>query len=106
MRGRVCILIVVRQLDYSRLVIDQTVTVNLTPIILGTSPGTATPYTICTGRVFGELKPNDPDNNKVITDISFYPAADVGDPDAAKRLSHARARRARAQHRGGRGLSQ
>src|SRR4051812_34883622 len=48
-----------------RIVIDQTVTVNFTPIILGTStPGPATSYTIYTGRIFGELKPNDSDNNK------------------------------------------
>jgi hypothetical protein len=54
--------------------IDQTVTVNFTPIILGTStPGTSTSYTIYTGRIFGELKPNDPDNNKIITDIDLAP---------------------------------
>src|SRR5262249_53277233 len=54
--------------------IDQTVTVNFTPIILGTStPGPSTPYTIYTGRIFGELKPNDPDNNKIITDIDLAP---------------------------------
>ena len=54
--------------------IDQTVTVNFTPIILGTStPGPSTSYTIYTGRVFGELKPNDPDNNKIITDIDLAP---------------------------------
>ena len=41
-----------------QIVIDQTATVNFTPIILGTStPGTATSYTIYTGRIFGELKP-------------------------------------------------
>jgi hypothetical protein len=56
-----------------RIVIDQTVTVNFAPIILGTStPGPSTPYTIYTGRIFGELKPNDPDdNNKIITDIDL-----------------------------------
>jgi Alpha/beta hydrolase domain len=55
-------------------VIDQTVTVNFTPIILGTStPGPSTSYTIYTGRIFGELKPNDPDNNKIITDIDLAP---------------------------------
>ena len=43
----------------------------LRPIILGTStPGPSTSYTIYTGRVFGELKPNDPDN-AIITDIDF-----------------------------------
>ena len=57
-----------------KFLIDQTVTVNLTPIISGTStPGSATSYTIYTGRIFGELKPNDPDNNKVITDIDLAP---------------------------------
>src|SRR5580700_2697375 len=57
-----------------QIVIDQTATVNFTPIILGTStPGTATSYTIYTGRIFGELKPNDPDNNKIITDIDLAP---------------------------------
>ena len=46
-----------------QIVIDQTATVNFKPIILGTStPGPATSYTIYTGRIFGELKPNDPDN--------------------------------------------
>ena len=54
-------------------VIDQTATVNFTPIILGTStPGAATSYTIYTGRIFGELKPNVPDN-KIITDIDLAP---------------------------------
>jgi hypothetical protein len=57
-----------------QIVIDQTVTVNFTPIISGTStPGSATSYTIYQGRVFGELKPNDPDNNKIITDIDLAP---------------------------------
>lgn len=55
-----------------QIVIDQTATVNFTPIILGTStPGPLTSYTIYTGRIFGELKPNDPDNNKIITDIDL-----------------------------------
>ena len=57
-----------------RIVIDQTATVSFTPITLGTStPGSATSYTIYTGRIFGELKPNDPDNNKIITDIDLAP---------------------------------
>jgi hypothetical protein len=58
-----------------QIVIDQTVTVNFTPIILGTSTPdtTTTSYTIYTGRIFGELKPNDPDNNKIITDIDLAP---------------------------------
>src|SRR5689334_6380123 len=51
-----------------QIVIDQTATVNFAPIILGTStPGPATSYTVYTGRVFGELQPNDPDT-KIITD--------------------------------------
>jgi Alpha/beta hydrolase domain len=60
--------------EIQQIVIDQTATVNFTPIILGTStPGPATSYTIYTGRVFGELKPNDPDNNAIITDIDLAP---------------------------------
>jgi hypothetical protein len=56
-----------------QLVIDQTATVTFTAIMLGTStPGSATSYTIYTGRIFGELKPNDPDN-KIITDIYLAP---------------------------------
>src|SRR5215469_548913 len=43
-------------------------------MMLGTStPGPSTPYTIYTGRIFGELKPNDPDNNSIITDINLAP---------------------------------
>src|SRR5690242_15394401 len=57
-----------------QIVIDQTATVNFAPIILGTStPGSSTSYTIYTGRIFGELKPDDPDNNKIITDIDLAP---------------------------------
>jgi hypothetical protein len=58
-----------------QIVVDQTATVSFKPIILGTStPVTdAISYTIYTGRVFGELKPNDPDNNKIITDIDLAP---------------------------------
>jgi Alpha/beta hydrolase domain len=57
-----------------KIVIDQKVTANFTPITLGTStPSSATSYTIYTGRIFGELKPNDPDNNKIITDIDLAP---------------------------------
>ena len=56
-----------------QIVIDQTATVDFKPIILGTStPNSATSYTIYTGRVFGVLKPNDPDN-KIITDIDLAP---------------------------------
>ena len=57
-----------------QIVIDQTATVNFSPIMPGTStPGPATSYTVYTGRVFGELKPNDPDNNSIITDIDLAP---------------------------------
>jgi hypothetical protein len=58
-----------------QIVIDQTATVNFTPIILGTSTPAlaAVSYTIYMGRIFGELKPNDPDNNKIITDIDLAP---------------------------------
>jgi Alpha/beta hydrolase domain len=60
--------------DIQQIVIDQTTAVNFAPITLGTStPGSATSYTIYTGRVFGELKPDDPDNNKIITDIHLAP---------------------------------
>jgi hypothetical protein len=55
------------------IVIDQTATVNFTPIILGTStPGAPTPYTIYTGRIFGELEPNDPQHS-IVTDIEHAP---------------------------------
>ncbi|MBV9202297.1 MAG: hypothetical protein JOY83_21710, partial [Alphaproteobacteria bacterium] len=58
-----------------QIVIDQTVTVDFTPIILGTSTPdtTMTSYTIYTGRIFGELELDDPDNNKIITDIDLAP---------------------------------
>jgi len=57
-----------------QIVIDQTATVNFQPILPGTATaGPATSYTVYTGRAFGELKPNDPDNNKIITDIDLAP---------------------------------
>jgi hypothetical protein len=56
-----------------QIVIDQTATINVTPIILGSSTaGPATSYTIYVGRIFGELDPNDP-HNSVITDIDHAP---------------------------------
>jgi hypothetical protein len=56
-----------------KIVIDQTATVNFTPIILGTStPGPLTSYTIYLGRIFGELDPNDP-THSIITDIDHAP---------------------------------
>ncbi len=59
--------------DIQRIVIDQTATVNFTPITLGTStPGTATSYTVYVGRSFGDVNPSDP-NNAIITDISLAP---------------------------------
>src|SRR5438132_12978003 len=49
-----------------RLVIDQTATINFTPIILGTAtPGAATSYTVYTGRSFGDVNPSHP--NTVLT---------------------------------------
>ncbi|HEX3337889.1 MAG TPA: alpha/beta hydrolase domain-containing protein [Pseudolabrys sp.] len=59
--------------DVQKIVIDQTATVNFTPIILGSStPGPLTSYTIYVGRIFGELDPNDPQNS-IITDIDHAP---------------------------------
>src|SRR3984893_8779258 len=56
-----------------KIVIDQTATVNFTPIIMGTStPGPSTSYTIYSGRIFGELDPNDPQHS-IITDIDHAP---------------------------------
>jgi hypothetical protein len=56
-----------------KIVVDQTATVNFTPIILGTStPGPLTSYTIYLGRIFGELDPNDP-THSIITDIDHAP---------------------------------
>ena len=56
-----------------QLVIDQTATVNFTPIIPGTStPGASTSYTVYQGRAFGTLDPSNPDN-AVITDIGLAP---------------------------------
>jgi hypothetical protein len=73
-----------------KLVVDQTATFDFKPIILGTStPGPATSYTIYTGRIFGELKPNDPDNNKIITDIDLAPKKKAGlNTLPTLRLSH------------------
>src|SRR5215475_6111405 len=60
--------------EVQRIVIDYTATVNFAPIPLGSStPGSPVSYTIYVGRIFGELKPNDPDNNKIITDIDLAP---------------------------------
>jgi len=56
-----------------RIVIDQTATINFTPITLGTAtPGTPTSYTVYVGRSFGDVNPSDP-SNTVITDISLAP---------------------------------
>src|SRR5258705_13288391 len=58
--------------DIRRIVIDQTATVNFTPITLGTAtPGTPTSYTVYVGRSFGDVNPSDP--NTVLTDISLAP---------------------------------
>jgi hypothetical protein len=57
-----------------QIVIDQTATTTFTPIILGTSTaGPPTSYTIYVGRVFGQLDPNNTDNNAIITDINLAP---------------------------------
>jgi hypothetical protein len=56
-----------------KIVIDQTATVNLAPIPLGSStPGTPTSYTVYQGRIFGALDPKDP-HNTIITDIDHAP---------------------------------
>jgi hypothetical protein len=56
-----------------KIVIDQTATANFTPIMTGSStPGSSTTYTIYTGRIFGELDPNDPQSS-IITDIDHAP---------------------------------
>ena len=57
-----------------QIVIDQTATVEFAPIIPGTANrGAATSYTVYQGRAFGLIKPNDPDNNAIITDIDLAP---------------------------------
>ena len=54
-------------------VIDQTATVNYTPIPLGTStPGSPISYTVYQGRIFGALDPHDR-HNSIITDIDHAP---------------------------------
>ncbi len=56
-----------------QLVVDQTATVNLKPIPLGTSvPGPATAYTVYQGRIFGALDPHS-SLNTIITDIHHAP---------------------------------
>jgi hypothetical protein len=56
-----------------KIVIDQTVSLNFTPLLLGTStPGAPTPYTIYTGRIFGDLDPIEP-QHALITDIQYAP---------------------------------
>lgn len=54
-------------------VVDQTATVNFTPIPLGTSvQGPATSYTVYQGRIFGALDPHS-HHNTIITDIDHAP---------------------------------
>jgi hypothetical protein len=56
-----------------KIVIDQQTSLNIAPITLGTStPAPAIPYTIYTGRIFGELDPSDPQHS-IITDIEHAP---------------------------------
>ena len=52
-----------------QLVVDSISTANYTPV-----GGVATPYTIYSGRIFGELNPHDP-HNSLITDILLAPTA-------------------------------
>ena len=53
-----------------RIVIDQTATINFTPITLGTAtPGTPTSYTVYVGRSFGEVNPSDPNNRSSPTSV-------------------------------------
>ena len=55
----------------NQIVIDQTATVNVTPVIPGTStPGPAMSYTVYQGRIFGLLAPTNP-LNAIITDIAL-----------------------------------
>src|ERR1035441_8306184 len=52
-----------------QIVIDQTATVNYSPIPLGSSnAGPPTSYTVYQGRIFGRLNTSDP-HNSIITDI-------------------------------------
>jgi hypothetical protein len=61
-----------------KFVIDQTNTANYSPIPLGSSvPGPAASYTIYTGRIFGQLDPNLPQNS-VIEDIGHAAPITVG----------------------------
>ena len=60
------------QAGVQQIVIDQTATISLKPIILGTAtPGAATNYTVYVGRAFGEIDPGG--QNGVITDINLAP---------------------------------
>jgi hypothetical protein len=64
--------------DIRRIVIDQTATINFTPITMGTAtPGTPTSYTVYVGRSFGDVNPSDP-SNAIITDISLAPKNAAG----------------------------
>ena len=55
-----------------RIVIDQTATISLKPITMGTAtPGAATSYTVYVGRSFGEIDTGGP--NAIITDINLAP---------------------------------
>jgi hypothetical protein len=57
----------------NQIVIDSTNTATYCPIPLGSStPGSPVAYTIYTGRIFGELNPND-SHNSIITDINLAP---------------------------------
>jgi len=61
-----------------RIVIDQTATINFTPITLGTAtPGVPTSYTVYVGRSFGDINPSDP-SNTIITDLGLAPKNAAG----------------------------
>lgn len=60
-----------------RIVIDQTTTISVKPITMGTAtPGAATSYTVYVGREFGDVDPSDP--KAVITDIGLAPKNSSG----------------------------
>ena len=64
-----------------QIVIDQTATVNYSPIPLGSStPGSPTSYTVYQGRIFGVVNPSNP-LNSLITDINNAAPVVSGSPN-------------------------
>src|ERR1700720_3719705 len=64
-----------------QIVIDQTATVNYSPIPLGSStPGSPTSYTVYQGRIFGVVNPSNP-LNSLITDITNAAPVVSGSPN-------------------------